>query len=239
MDTFTPHHPGLSSPSRQCFSRINETTLTRWNASRLRPYGTHDSRVALTRKSGFTLIELLVVIVIIAITVSLFLLAWRPNTPDDALKEQSQKLKQLMQFAQEQAVIRGQQYGVRFYTDGYRFMKMEQDMGKWIWQDDKYLTQKQLPEGMKLELSLEDVDAKLIPLADEKMEDLKKDKDKQDPQKQKQSEDNAKVIKPQVFVLSSDEITPAFDVRLRISGVDSYYLLQAQINGQYKVTREQ
>jgi len=190
---------------------------------------------SIRRANGFTLIELLVVIVIIAITVSVFILAWTPNTPDDALKEQSLKLKNLLEFSQDQAVIRGEEYGVRFYSDGYRFMKMDVDKNKWVWQDDPLLNEKPLPENMQLELSLEDVDTNLIRLDQEKMASLTQDQD----QEKEQPEDATKVIKPQVFVLSSDEITPSFEVRFRIRGINPYYQIRAHINGQYEITRQE
>ncbi len=103
-------------------------------------------------QSGFTLLELLVVIVIVAILFTYTTLAIRGNSPEDAIKEEAQRLERLIELALEESVLRGEEYGIEFYTDGYRFLRQTSSQWEAVTGDD-ILRERELPENMKCESS--------------------------------------------------------------------------------------
>lgn len=175
----------------------------------------HPGRASLhqTRAHGFSLLELLVVIVIIAILFTFTTLAIRGTSPEELLQTEAQRLDRLLQLALEEAILKGVEYGLEFKPNSYRFLLWADNS----WQSleaDKLLRERQLPEPMEFELEIEQIDV-LIEDAEGKDEDEEK-------------------LKPQVFLLSSGEITPEFSVRLVIPGVETSYIVSASVNGEHE-----
>lgn len=170
-------------------------------------------------EQGFTLIELLVVVGIIAIVFTTFTsLNFSFNNPSRTIEEEALRLKGLLEFSHEQAVLRGEEYGLRLNEAQYRFMRLDYLTDKWVdIDDDKVLRRRELPENMSFELALEDVDVIL---------------EEDDPDALEEPENP---IKPQIFLLSSGELTPEFGIRLRIAGFDHEYRVSGTGNGQYEL----
>jgi general secretion pathway protein H len=164
---------------------------------------------------GFSLLELLVVIVIISILFTFTTLAIRGTSPEELIETEAQRLDRLLQLALEEAILKGQEYGLEFKTDRYRFLLYFEN----TWQpldNDDLLRERQLPENMELELEIEQIDV----LVEEDSADTgKEDEERPD---------------PQVFLLSSGEITPDFSVRLVMPGVETSYIVSGTINGEHK-----
>ena len=180
---------------------------------------------AVQRQQGFTLIELLVVSVIAVISVSLLMLNVSLKGPEEEIHKQALRLKSLLSFAHEQSIIRAEEYGLRFYQRGYKFMILDEENEHWIdIQNEKHLGQHELPVDMELELSIEDIDVELAT-------EIKLEKPV-DPNVTLREEDK---VKPQVFLMSSGELTPRFIGRLRIPGVEYYYEVHGSINGEYSI----
>ena len=160
--------------------------------------------------------ELLVVIVIISISFSLFVtINFSFGNPSEAIHKEALRLQRLLEFSHEQSVIRAEEYGLRLNESRYRFMRLDDLTGKWIDLDkDKLLRERSLPDNMSFELTIEDVDVVLD---------------------QEDSEEPENEIKPQVFLLSSGELTPDFRLRLRIAGYDDYYELHGNPTGNYEL----
>ena len=138
---------------------------------------------------GFSLLELLVVIVIISILFTFTTLAIRGTSPEELIQTEALRLDRLVQLALEEATLKGQEYGLEFSPDSYRFLLYFED--SWLPLDqDKLLRERQLPENMEFELEIEQIDVLV--------EDDAANTDKED-------EDRPR---PQVFLLSSGEITP-------------------------------
>lgn len=141
------------------------------------------------------------------------------SNPEDALRTEVQRLQARLQFAHEQGVMRGEDYGVRFNQQSYRLQRLENE--KWAdIENDKLLLPHMLPDNMRLDLALDGIDA-IVPLSDD---DTKKDPEK--------------IIKPQVFLLSSGETSPDFEVTIRISGTDLHKAVHGDINGQYELVKD-
>jgi len=179
-------------------------------------------------ENGFTLLELLVVVVIVAILFTYTTLAIRSDSAEDIIKKEAQRMERLIELALEESILRGEEYGLEIYLDGYRFLRFTEN--QWLpLSDDKILRERELPLEMELEMSLEETEI-VIELASEPMAEqiLDLDAESDDGDKDK------KEIKPQIYLLSSGEITPEFDVRFYITGVETSYFVKGFFDGSLK-----
>ena len=179
------------------------------------------------RQNGFTLLELLVVIVIVSILFTYTTLAIRSNSPEDLIKEEAFRLEHLIRLAMEETILRGEEYGLEVYVDGYRFLRLYDD-GQWQpLSTDKILHEREFANEIELEMHLEEskifIDSVLDPLADEEadLDDMPEDEKK------------AKA-KPHIYLLSSGEIDPEFDIRFYMLGVETSYIVKGLFDGTLK-----
>ena len=179
------------------------------------------------RENGFTLLELLVVVVIVAILFTYTTLAIRSDTPEDIIKKEAQRMERLIQLALEEAILRGEEYGIEIFLDGYRFLRFDVTENLWLpLSDDKLLRDRELPLDMELEMSLEETEV-VINLAADPMTEQTLDLDADSDEEEKDEEE----AKPQIYLLSSGEITPEFDVRFYILGVETSYFVKGSFDG--------
>jgi len=124
-----------------------------------------------------------------------------------------------MQLASDEAMIHGQEMGLTFYRGGYEFSFYEPSEGQWqvMTQDDMFRP-RSLEEDLLIELTLED---RAIELPEE-LPELKEDEEYQ----------------PQVYILSSGEITP-FIARFREDFSSYGYVLSVQSDGKSKVLSDE
>ena len=179
--------------------------------------------------SGFTLLELLVVIVIVGILISFTALTIRGVDPDDLIKEEAQRFNQLMQLALEEAILKGLEYGIAFTPNSYTFLVQQEDK-TWLPLDDKLLRKRELEHDLEIELTVDDNGVVLsepvaIPTDDINQEDTDNTEDDK--------------VEPQVFLLSSNEITPEFSARFIIPGFAQAHQVDAYIDGKHEVKRSE
>ncbi|HHJ35274.1 MAG TPA: type II secretion system protein GspH [Gammaproteobacteria bacterium] len=171
---------------------------------------------------GFTLLELLVVVVIVAILFTYTTLAIRSDSPEDHIKKEAQRLERLFQLALEESILRGEEYAVEIYTDGYRFLKFTNN--QWLpVEGDKLLRERELPQNMEIDMRLEETEV-VINLANDP-------KDQQSFSLDSDKDENKSRAKPQIYLLSSGEITPEFDIRLYILGIETSYIVKGAFDG--------
>jgi len=191
---------------------------------------------------GFTLIEILVVIVIISISIGLVVVNISTGGAEEKAEQEIIRLQQLLRFAHQQSVIRSQEYGVRFYTTGYRFMQFDEESQQWAdIQKDRLLRSRAIPEPLELNLYIDQLSVDIPDNTDE------------DPVIEPTNENltassvlpgntasqvalnvaEADKIKPQVFMLSSAELSPAFEILLRVPGSDIEERLVGLPQGEY------
>jgi general secretion pathway protein H len=154
--------------------------------------------------NGFTLLELLVVLIIVGVIVGGAMISIG-DPGIDKIREENQRLMALIQLAQEEAILQSRDSGIGFWQNGYAFFEPTNTVdenGNAIWAqlEDDILRQRALPDGMRLHLTLEDVEVVMNAVA---------------------------VNRPQVPILSSGEISPfqvmlTYEKDLKIGfGVDS------------------
>ena len=186
------------------------------------------------KHQGFTLIELLVVVVIVAILFTYTTLAIRSNSPEDYIKEEAHRFERLTQLALEESILRGEEYAIEIFTDGYRFLRFTED--KWLpVTNDKILRQRELPQDMELEVSLEETEIVIDPSSNAMSEQkLNLDFDLNLDDENNEEENEESKLKPQIYLLSSGEITPEFDVRFYILGIETSYFVNGAFDGSLK-----
>lgn len=185
----------------------------------------HKSGQPYKQQTGFTLLELLVVVVIVSILFTYTTLAIRSNSPEDLLKEEAHRLERLVQLTLEEAILRGEQYAIEVHLNGYRFLRMIENSWEPI-AGDKILREYELPQDMELEMQLEETEINLgllfDPMSDQKVDLEATDSDE---------DTDDKKAEPQIFLLSSGEITPEFDIRFYILGIETSYLVKGLFDG--------
>jgi general secretion pathway protein H len=156
---------------------------------------------------GFTLLELMVVLVIVSVILTFVSLTAGGDPRAEQLQRESRRLAALLEMASEEAVLSSQQLAVRFSEESYEFLVLQG--GQWLpLSDDPVLRARSLPEGIELDLELED-----------------------NPPPALVSEDSDL---PQVFLLSSGEMTP-FVVTLSAPESERRFLIKANLLGQLEL----
>jgi general secretion pathway protein H len=156
---------------------------------------------------GFTLLELMVVIVIIGVILTFAGLSTGGDSRAEQMQREATRLIALIDMASEQAILRSEQLAVRFGDEDYEFMLLQE--GKWAaLQDDGPLRARELPKGIELRLELEE-----NPPPGLKAEDAEA---------------------PQVFLLSSGEMTP-FTLTFSAPESEQRYVVKASLLGRLEL----
>ncbi|MFV0574777.1 MAG: type II secretion system minor pseudopilin GspH [Vibrio sp.] len=147
-----------------------------------------------SNQQGFTLLEVLLVVVVMAMT-AMAVVQTLPTSKANQAKEESARFFQRLQLLSDDAVLNGLDYGVRFDEQKatYVYMQLTEDGWEEV-AESKYFTSTEMPEDLKYVFELGgdewNDDDRLF-----KEEDFFEDETK-------------KPKPPQVFVLSSGEVTP-------------------------------
>ena len=153
----------------------------------------------------------MVVIVIISVLLLYTTLSIRTSSPQDRINTEARRLQRLVQLALDESVLRGQEYGIRFLEDGYYFLRYEEE--QWTAMlGDKILHTRKLDEDISMELSVESVNVVIGDDSSDEDSDEKKEK-------------------PQIFLLSSGEITPQFSTRFYVHGYDESFEVKGNLDG--------
>ena len=147
-------------------------------------------------QSGFTLLEIMIVVVIVALLASV-VAPMVSKSADDLLKEQADRFIALVKLAQDEAILQSRQLGLMVNAEGYSFLQQqEDDSNDWFFFSEGPFRQRKFSANIKTSLYLEDTDI-LLPENNTMLEE-----------EEIETEDGKRKLKPQVFLLSSGEMTP-------------------------------
>ncbi|WP_313027418.1 type II secretion system minor pseudopilin GspH [Pseudomonas lopnurensis] len=157
------------------------------------------------RTRAFTLIELLVVIVLLGILVSVAVLGIGGSSTSRELRDEARRLAALIGVISDEAVLDSREYGLLISGEGYRVLRYDEAAARWRETDRREAHE--LPEWMRLELTLDGAPLQL--LAPVKREDDRAGLSRDGARARR----NEPRLEPQLLILSSGELSP-FSLRL-------------------------
>lgn len=174
-----------------------------------------------SKHQGFTLIELMLVIVIIGYLVSLVRFpSFTPNAYD-LVEEESQKLTALINLASEYATVKNKQLGLAVSEQQYVFLILEDE--EWVRFTDRPFETEPLNENLTLTLKLDG-----LPWQEQNLLSAVKFIDDETFENQSGLSNEEKLLAfPQVFLLSSGEISP-FEIELEFQDFDDVVMFVIQ-----------
>ena len=103
---------------------------------------------------GFTLLEVMVVLVLIGIISSFAVLTVNVSNGQQQLAEHARRLQVLITLHHQEAILLGEQRGLRVNETGYVFVVLD-SRGEWqVLTGDDFASQQQLPTGITLQLTV-------------------------------------------------------------------------------------
>lgn len=183
--------------------------------------------VPVRRSAGFTLLELMVVLVLIGIIFSFAVLSISGDDYAELMEEETHRMMTLLELASDEAILRGEELAVLFSEDGYRFLILRED----LWLDpenDDLLKAHTLPTGVELRLEVEGEPPILTATDEDETSETVTGPDGEE----------VEVYQPQVFILSSGEMTP-FTVTFSARESRIRYFMTANILGALSWEREE
>jgi general secretion pathway protein H len=169
------------------------------------------------RSAGFTLLELMVVLVLIGIIFTFAMLSLGGDDIGELMEQEMHRMTTLLELASDEAVLRGEELAVLFSEDGYEFLVLNEDR----WQstaEDRLLKAYTLPADIELRLEIEGEPPILTASSTQVEEQVNEE------------EDEEEALQPQVFILSSGEMSP-FTVILMSPQSSLRYHLTATLLG--------
>src|ERR1700680_1709676 len=101
------------------------------------------------RSKGFTLVEILVVVVIMAIVISIAILAVGTTGRDTQLDEESRRIEGLVGLLHERALLEGRDFGLRIEPAAYEFVAYDGRRDRWMMLDqEREFRHRELPKGI-------------------------------------------------------------------------------------------
>jgi general secretion pathway protein H len=161
---------------------------------------------------AFTLIELLVAVVIVAIILSVTVLSIGLVGDDREVQTEARRLMSLLEVSQDEAMMQGREFGIEFLRQGYRFVEYDPIANLWVEQiEDETFRYRALPEGVEIELYLEDrqVALEMEPVILERPQEDRDDEDDDNDERQFGRNE----YQPHLFIYSSGDMS-AFELRL-------------------------
>lgn len=177
------------------------------------------------RRAGFTLLEVMLVLLLIGILASAVVFTFSSDSTEQRLEREATRFSQVFQFIADTALLRQQEWGLVVSQQQYAFVYYGQD--GWQWAPEVAAAKAyQLPEQLSLLLELEGLPGAEFNLLGQVSW-------------QQEAEDEAsdtpaanKPPLPQVFILSSGEITP---FRLVLQAAEQRPPVQVRVGTDFSV----
>lgn len=167
-----------------------------------------------SKSGGFSLLEVLVVVTIIGIFAGAAVLYIGITGRDREIEREMLRLGSLVELLREEALMQGRDYGLLFTETGYRFYIYDHTLASWVEPvGDRLLRERALPQPLTFTLLLEDRSVRLADRFDEAL---------------------VAQPEPQVFVLSSGELTP-FTAAIGRDLAPARFTLTAELDGKLAI----
>lgn len=148
------------------------------------------------RNNGFTLLEVMLVILIIGVMAKLVVPSITWGSDEDRLADSSRRFKAVFDMASDYAMVNNYELGLIIKDNDYRFVAF--DGQRWAdFAQEKYFEPSRHEEGVELTLELEGLPWAENNLLNEVSFQVEEDDD-----------DDKELLSPQIFILSSGDITP-------------------------------
>ena len=151
------------------------------------------------RRNGFTLVEVMLVMLLIGLLATMVVMNFSGESREDRLEKEAERFQQIFQFVAETAMLKQQEWGLYILPDRYGFLYYNNDDGKWAAAEEPAgVAQHRLPENITLQLEgLPGEETNLLSKLEWQLDE------------DEQTEQDSKIpVLPQVFILSSGEISP-------------------------------
>jgi general secretion pathway protein H len=164
--------------------------------------------------AGFTLLELLVVMVIIGIMAAMMTLSVGVATQEGTAEQEINRLENLVRLASEDAVMNGRELGLTFYETEYEFSAYDPETGWLPLAEEEPFEVHRFPPESVVDLQIE---GRLVRLALERPDRPQRNQEgtaeTSDEEDMTAAADDS--VPPQILILSSGDISPPFELRLR------------------------
>jgi general secretion pathway protein H len=189
---------------------------------------------------GFTLLVLLVVMFIIGVIATMATLSIGVATSEKGTEKEIERIEDLLALASEEAVVQGRELGLTFYRREYEFSTYDVEQARWLPLEESggVFEPRAFPPDAVVDLELED---RLVALADERPKRRPPSDDAKEAAAAKAREavlGSPDENLPQVFILSSGDITP-FELRLRPQIGEPGVTLKVAADGSVTRTRDE
>lgn len=153
------------------------------------------------RRSGFTLVEVMLVMLLIGLLATMVVMNFSGESREERLEKEAGRFQQIFQFVAETAMLKQQEWGLYILPDRYGFLYYNSEDAKWaVAEEPAGVAQHRLAENITLQLELEGLPGEETNLLSKLEWQLDEDE---------QAEEDSKIpVLPQVFILSSGEISP-------------------------------
>ncbi|MDP2716858.1 type II secretion system minor pseudopilin GspH [Rheinheimera sp.] len=152
-------------------------------------------------QTGFTLVEVMLVMLLIGLLATTVVMNFSGESREERLEKEAERFQQIFHFVAETALLKQQEWGLYILPDRYGFLYYNNKDAKWLPAEEPAgLKQHKLPADISLKLELEGLageDSNLLSQLEWQLDD------------DEQTDENADIpVLPQVFILSSGEISP-------------------------------
>ena len=151
------------------------------------------------RQAGFTLLEGMLVLLLIGLLATTVVLNFSGDSPEQRLQKETERFQQVFQFVAETAMLKQQEWGLVLQEGSYSFVYFDGE--KWLQADQpKAAELYELAEDIRLQLELEGLPGAELSLLSQL--------NWQDDDEFTDNASEQPPVLPQVFILSSGEISP-------------------------------
>jgi general secretion pathway protein H len=187
---------------------------------------------------GFTLLELLVVMFIIGIIAAMATLSLGTATSQKGAEKELDRIEDLLKLASDESVLQGREFGLTFYETEYVFSSFDPGADRWVpigSSESEVFGPRRFPPETVVELEIED---RLVRIEREPPAVPEEKKKRAEPQAEAPKIGERERTLPQVFILSSGDIT-SFDLHLKPAIGEPGVSLSVAENGEVKRIRDE